>query len=78
MEHRAEERLPFKGPNRSWAGTIRCSCGWEGEVADHRDESSAVVGARAMWILHCFDVTVPVHAAPVAARDHVASEALGG
>lgn len=78
MDHRAVERAPFKGPNRTWAGTIRCSCGWDGEVADHPDEPSAVVGARALWILHCFDPTVPVHVgAPPLAPDLVASDAPG-
>lgn len=59
--------MPSKGADRSWVATIRCSCGWTGEVADHPDEVSATVGARAMWILHCYDVPTPAHAGQPAA-----------
>lgn len=71
--------MPYRGANRSWAATIRCSCGWEGEVEDHPEESSAVVGARAMWILHCFEVPEAALAQePVRVRELVAVEAAEG
>lgn len=69
--------MPARGPDRSWSATICCTCGWEGEVGDHPDEASALVGARAVWILHCFDVPAPAYTGPsVPDRELVASDVL--
>lgn len=71
--------MPYRGANRSWAATIRCSCGWEGQVEDHPEEASAVTGARALWILHCYEVpVVAVPEVPARSRPLAAVQAAEG
>lgn len=55
MEHRVNERTTTRRPDKSWGGTISCTCGWEGEAGDHPTEASAVVGLQAQWLLHAND-----------------------